>query len=104
MRRTTGTFLAVLGLALSAAAPAADPVRVDVVKQPYGGARNVPEISMNPDYIHASGLERLIGEWGGRYGQDARQQLTENLVTRRTHIGHRDSVASLSGRHKADRP
>lgn len=52
-------------LALSGAATAADRVLVDVVKQPYSGARNVPEISMNPDYIHAAGLERLIDEWGG---------------------------------------
>ena len=40
-------------------------VLVDVIKNPYGGARNVPELSTNPDYIHAAGLERLIGEWGG---------------------------------------
>jgi arginase len=25
----------------------------------------VPELSTNPDYIHAAGLERLIDEWGG---------------------------------------
>jgi len=44
---------------------AADTVKVDVIKNPYGGGRNVPELSTNPDYIHAAGLERLIGEWGG---------------------------------------
>ncbi|MEQ8953090.1 MAG: arginase family protein, partial [Gammaproteobacteria bacterium] len=43
----------------------AQAVTVDVIKQPYSGSRNVPEISMNPDYIHAAGLERVIGEWGG---------------------------------------
>ena len=43
----------------------ADTVKVDVIKNPYGGSRNVPELSTNPDYIHAAGLERLIGEWGG---------------------------------------
>ena len=43
----------------------ADTVRVDVIKNPYGGSRNVPELSINPDYIHAAGLERLIAEWGG---------------------------------------
>jgi len=59
------TIAAFVVLVLSAAASAADRVLVDVVKQPYSGARNVPEISMNPDYIHAAGLERLIGEWGG---------------------------------------
>ncbi|MDA1372054.1 MAG: arginase family protein [Proteobacteria bacterium] len=54
--------LALLGV-ISAAQ--AQTVRVDVIKQPYSGSRNVPEISMNPDYIHAAGIERLIGQWGG---------------------------------------
>ena len=52
-------LIAVLPLAANAA------VKVDVIKNPYGGARNVPELSTNPDYIHAAGLERLIAEWGG---------------------------------------
>ena len=57
-------FLAVvLGSGLSLAAHAE--VKVDVIKNPYGGSRNVPELSTNPDYIHAAGLERLIVEWGG---------------------------------------
>lgn len=53
----------VLGAALSGAADAA--VRVDVIKNPYGGQRNVPELATNPDYIHAAGLERRIAEFGG---------------------------------------
>lgn len=44
---------------------AAETIKVDVIKNPYGGGRNTPELSTNPDYIHAAGLERLIGEWGG---------------------------------------
>jgi len=44
---------------------AADTIKVDVIKNPYGGSRNVPELSTNPDYIHAAGLERLIESWGG---------------------------------------
>jgi len=44
---------------------AAETIKVDVIKNPYSGARNSPELSTNPDYIHAAGLERLIGEWGG---------------------------------------
>ena len=40
-------------------------VKVDIIKNPYGGGRNVPELSTNPDYIHAAGLERRIEEWGG---------------------------------------
>ncbi len=44
---------------------AADRIKVDVIKNPYGGSRNTPELSTNPDYIHAVGLERLIDTWGG---------------------------------------
>jgi len=57
--------IVILSIALQVSATAADLVKVDVIKNPYGGARNVPELSINPDYIHAAGLERLIGEWGG---------------------------------------
>lgn len=62
-------LIAVISVALFSALPGAaiplPTVQVDVIKQPYGGARNVAEISANPDYIHASGLERQIEEWGG---------------------------------------
>lgn len=61
-------------------AATADAVRVDVIKNPYGGSRNVPELSINPDYIHASGLERLIAEWGGelvRPVQDVRLDMAQ---------------------------
>jgi arginase len=57
--------LIVLAAALAPLTAAADAIKVDVIKNPYGGSRNVPELSTNPDYIHAAGLERLIGEWGG---------------------------------------
>jgi arginase len=57
--------LIVLAAALAPLVAAADAIKVDVIKNPYGGSRNVPELSTNPDYIHAAGLERLIGEWGG---------------------------------------
>ena len=57
-------ILAALVLCLPFTAAAGD-IKVDVIKNPYGGSRNVPELSTNPDYIHAAGLERLIEEWGG---------------------------------------
>ncbi|MBT8099672.1 MAG: hypothetical protein KJO82_07975, partial [Gammaproteobacteria bacterium] len=61
MRRlVTGVALVTLICVNAAAA-----VNVDVIKQPYSGSRNVPELSINPDYIHAAGLERLIESWGG---------------------------------------
>jgi arginase len=52
-------------IALLVSSQAAAQIKVDVIKNPYGGSRNVPELSTNPDYIHAAGLERLIEEWGG---------------------------------------
>ena len=63
MRYLLRLFLLVGMLPLTGVA--ADAVKVDIIKNPYGGSRNVPELSINPDYIHAAGLERLVGEWGG---------------------------------------
>lgn len=57
--------IACLLAAVAFASTALGQVKVDVIKNPYGGSRNVPELSTNPDYIHAAGLERLIDEWGG---------------------------------------
>ena len=62
VKRNYFLLVAVLSVNLSFAANAA--VKVDVIKNPYGGQRNSPELSTNPDYIHAAGLERLIGKWG----------------------------------------
>jgi arginase len=103
-----GPFLAVLpGLALSAGT-----VKVDVIKQPYGGARNVAEISMNPDYIHASGLERRIEEWGGelirpvqdvrldagqerQYGEWNRMALANSNMAKLVREGRGDDVLTI---------
>ena len=62
MTRKSIVLIAALTLPLSAAAQG---IKVDVIKNPYGGGRNVPELSTNPDYIHAAGLERIIEGWGG---------------------------------------
>lgn len=59
------TLAVVVMLAVAGPALSADTVKVDVIKNPYGGSRNVPELSINPDYIHASGIEGLIESWGG---------------------------------------
>ena len=64
MKKNFWSRIALL-LALAPLAVGAESIKVDVIKNPYGGSRNVPELSTNPDYIHAAGLERLIGEWGG---------------------------------------
>ena len=63
MKLNHSCLVAVLIASLSLAANA--DVKVDIIKNPYSGARNSPELSTNPDYIHAAGLERLVGEWGG---------------------------------------
>ena len=63
--KTVRSLLAAALLALAPLVHAADTIKVDVIKNPYGGSRNVPELSINPDYIHAAGIERLIAEWGG---------------------------------------
>ena len=65
MHRITRYSIAAILTTLAFTADAAAQVKVDVIKNPYGGSRNTPELSTNPDYIHAAGLERLIGEWGG---------------------------------------
>ena len=65
MRNLTLIIAAFAVSIISGAAGAASTVKVDVIKNPYGGSRNSPELSTNPDYIHASGLEMLIDQWGG---------------------------------------
>ena len=65
MHKLTVLFAMLAVAASSFDAQAASNVKVDVIKNPYGGSRNVPELSTNPDYIHASGLEALIEQWGG---------------------------------------
>ncbi|MEZ5559563.1 MAG: arginase family protein [Pseudomonadales bacterium] len=69
------------GMLAPTTAAAATSVTVDVIKQPYGGARNVPELSANPDYIHAAGLERRLNDWGAqlvRPVQDIRLTAAQN--------------------------
>jgi arginase len=103
-----GVLLTALpGLALSAST-----IKVDVIKQPYGGARNVAEISMNPDYIHASGLERRIEEWGGellrpvqdvrldaaqerQYGEWNRMALANSNMAKLVREGRGDDVLTI---------
>ena len=63
MNLNTLLLAIILGATFALTAEAA--VKVDVIKNPYGGQRNVAELSTNPDYIHAAGLERRIVEWGG---------------------------------------
>lgn len=109
MRHFISVAAATVLVALPSLAASADTVKVDVIKQPYGGARNVAEISMNPDYIHASGLERLIEEWGGelirpvqdvrldaqqerQYGEWNRMALANSNMAKLVREGRRNDV------------
>jgi len=64
VHRSNCYFLAAILATMASTAVAAGTVKIDVIKNPYGGSRNTPELSTNPDYIHAAGLERLIDGWG----------------------------------------
>jgi len=96
-----------IGLALVALLPfagfAADTIKVDVIKNPYSGSRNVPELSTNPDYIQAAGLERLIEGWGGeliRPVQDVRltkQQGRQYGEWNRMALANRDFADIIRG-------
>ena len=112
MRSLFSAIAAGILAALPALGLAAATVKVDVIKQPYGGARNVAEISMNPDYIHASGLERLIEGWGGdlirpvqdvrldaeqerQYGEWNRMALANSNMARLVREGRGEDVLTI---------
>ena len=64
----TGTFVAaalvVAGPCETAAQTEGGDMRVSVIQMPYTGARNVPEISDNPDYLHRNGITDTIRAMG----------------------------------------
>jgi arginase len=43
---------------------AGNPVRVALLKMPYVGERNVPELSGGPDYLEQGGIQKLLEERG----------------------------------------
>ena len=96
-------------LAIAGAAPA--DVLVDIVKQPYSGSRNVDELSLNPDYFHAAGLERLVRDWGGELvrpvqdirltpAQDRQRQTSERFHAEDGRVNG-DGEAVLAGELRA---
>jgi arginase len=89
-------LIAVLAAAAPIVASAADTIRVDVIKNPYGGSRNVPELSTNPDYIHAAGLERLIGEWGGELVRPVQDVRLDAAQERQYGEWHRMALANAN--------
>jgi arginase family enzyme len=66
-----GVMLFFLGLPLLLAVSFAQtnanngpPVRVALVKMPYVGERNVPDVSRGPDYLEQGGIQKLLEEQG----------------------------------------
>ena len=66
-----GVMLFFLGLLLLLAVSFAQtkanngtPVRVALVKMPYVGERNVPDVSRGPDYLEQGGIQKLLEEQG----------------------------------------
>jgi arginase len=90
------TLFAILAAGLPLFANAADTIKVDVIKNPYGGSRNVPELSTNPDYIHAAGLERLIEGWGGELVRPVQDVRLNAEQERRYGEWHRMAMANAN--------
>jgi arginase len=54
----------------------ANPLRVALIKMPYVGERNVPELSGGPEYLEQGGIKKLLEERGLRIGQVSTVSLT----------------------------
>ena len=96
MQTMPKTLIAILAAGLPLFANAADTIKVDVIKNPYGGSRNVPELSTNPDYIHAAGLERLIEGWGGELVRPVQDVRLNAEQERRYGEWHRMAMANAN--------
>src|SRR5260370_16499090 len=57
-------WLALLPATSFAQAHNASAVRVALVKMPYVGERNIPELSGGPDYLQQGGIQKLLEEHG----------------------------------------
>ena len=67
-RWITLSLLGLVALAAISLAQSTEPigraVRVALVKMPYVGERNVPELSGGPDYLEQGGLQKLLADQG----------------------------------------
>jgi len=63
-------LLGLIGLASIVLSPVARPddhgLRVSLIKMPYRGERNLPDISDSPDYLESGGLSKLVEQQGCR--------------------------------------
>ncbi|MFQ5790295.1 MAG: arginase family protein [Acidobacteriota bacterium] len=82
MRWTTGYAVIFLMLLWPSLAPAQryrdgdGKIRVALVKMPYSGARNVPELSPVPDYLEQGGIQDILQQMGVRTKPVATVRLT----------------------------
>src|SRR5437762_8751190 len=70
MRRARRAALATVGVAAITVLPAARPdgagPPVSVIKMPYRGERNLPDLSDSPEYLDKGGLQKLLELSGWR--------------------------------------
>jgi len=96
--------------AISYAAPDGK-IRVALIKMPYSGARNVPEISIVPDYLEQGGITSLLEQMGaslkpiqtvqltpeqqGDYGEWHRLGLANGHLARMTADNHKEGYLTV---------
>ncbi len=61
---TASAWIGWLVVVLTGDLCAQEPLHVALVKMPYSGARNVAELSANPDYLEAGGLVSMLAKDG----------------------------------------
>lgn len=67
MKRWMTLLFAILGLTLAvslAQSQTGSAVRVTLVKMPYVGERNVPDVSRGPEYLEQGGIQKLLDDQG----------------------------------------
>ena len=64
MTRITSLFFLLAAVSASLNAQQGEQLRVALIKMPYTGARNVPELSTNPDYLEAGGIADSLRAMG----------------------------------------
>src|SRR5882762_9995548 len=69
-------LILVLSPALRGQTGNGNPVRVAIVKMPYVGERNVPDVSRGPDYLEQGGILNLLEDHGVQTKQISTVALT----------------------------
>jgi arginase len=69
-------LILVFSPALRSQAGNANPVRVALIKMPYVGERNVPDVSRGPEYLEQGGIQKLLESQGVQTKQVSTVALT----------------------------